>query len=85
MIAGGELALHDWVLPGDPKVSRRAVVLVPTHLAKGERVPLLVLLHGLAETADEEMGAYAWVKRYGVGEGYAHLRAPVRITLAGLG
>ncbi|MEO7096456.1 MAG: hypothetical protein ABI175_24570, partial [Polyangiales bacterium] len=83
LIANDELALHDWAIPGD--LSRRAVVLVPRHLAKGERVPLLVLLHGLAETADEEMGAHAWVKRYGVGDGYAHLRAPSTITMEGLG
>jgi hypothetical protein len=81
----GELALHDWALPGDAKIGRRAVVLVPTHLKKGERVPLLIALHGLAETENEEMGAYAWVKRYGIGNGYAHARAPESITLEGLG
>jgi hypothetical protein len=81
----GELALHDWSLPGDPKIARRCVVLVPTHLQKGERVPLLIALHGLAETANEEMGAYAWVKRYGIGDGYAHARDPQSITLEGLG
>ena len=84
-IAGGALALHDWALPGDAKLGRRAVVLVPTHLQKGERVPLLIALHGLAETVDEEMGAYAWVKRYGIGDGYAHARSPESITVEGLG
>lgn len=84
-IANGELALHDWSLPGDAKLSRRAVVLVPTHLKPGERVPLLIALHGLAETASEELGAYAWVKKYGIGEGYAHARAPETITREGLG
>lgn len=84
-IADGALALHDWTLPGDPKLARRAVVLVPTHLAKGERVPLLVALHGLAETVDETMGAYAWVKRYGIGEGYAHARVPASIDVASMG
>jgi enterochelin esterase-like enzyme len=83
-VANGELALHDWALPGDAKIGRRAVVLVPTYLPKGARVPLLVLLHGLAETVDEEMGAYAWVKRYGVGEGFAHARAPKTISMASL-
>jgi hypothetical protein len=61
------------------------VVLVPRHLAKGARAPLLIALHGLAETADPEMGAYAWVRRYGLGAGYAHLRRPSTITLDGLG
>lgn len=83
-IANGELALHDWALPGDEKIGRRAVVLVPTYLPKGARVPLLVVLHGLAETVDEEMGAYAWVKRYGVAEGFAHARAPGTISVASL-
>jgi len=84
-IANGDLALYDWSLPGDAKLARRAVVLVPTHLKKGERVPLLIALHGLAETASEELGAYAWVKKYGIGDGYAHARAPETITREGLG
>jgi enterochelin esterase-like enzyme len=84
-IANGELALYDWPLPGDAKLARRAVVLVPTHLKRGERVPLLIALHGLAETANEELGAYAWVKKYGIGDGYAHARAPETITREGLG
>jgi enterochelin esterase-like enzyme len=85
LLANDELALHDWSLPGDPKISKRCVVLVPRHLAVGERVPLLVALHGLAETIDETMGAYAWVDKYGVAEGYAHLRAPDTMTVASLG
>lgn len=84
-IANGALALHDWSLPGDAKLGRRAVVLIPTHLAKGERVPLLIALHGLAETVDETLGAYAWVKKYGIGEGYAHARDPQSISVASLG
>jgi hypothetical protein len=83
MIAEGNLALHDWAVPGD--LAKRVVVLVPTHLKPGERVPLMIALHGLAETVDQEMGAYAWVKRYGIGNGYAHARDPQSITLEGLG
>ena len=85
LLANEELSLHDWKLDGDPKIARRAVVLVPRHLGASERVPLLIALHGLAETVDEELGAYAWVRRYGVAEGYAHLRAPSTITVDGLG
>src|SRR5438067_12651927 len=85
LIANDDLALHDWSLPGDPKISKRCVVLVPRHLALGERVPLLVALHGLAETVDETLGAYAWVDKYGIADGYAHLRAPETMTIAGLG
>ncbi|GAC1570664.1 MAG: hypothetical protein NVS3B20_23560 [Polyangiales bacterium] len=83
-LANGELDLHDWSLPTESSSMRRAVVLVPRHLRRGERVPLLIALHGLAETVDQEMGAYAWVRRYGVADGYAHLRAPKSVTVAGL-
>ena len=49
---------------------------MPNHLAKDERVPLLVLLHGLGETWDTGIGVYAWVERYGLGSAYARLRRP---------
>lgn len=55
--------------------SRRFVLGVPTHLASGERVPLLVLLHGLGETGDERTGAWAWFERYGLGTSYDRIRA----------
>ena len=55
--------------------SRRFVLGVPTHLAAGERAPLLVLLHGLGETGDARMGAWAWFERYGLGTSYDRLRA----------
>ena len=40
----------DLKLEGSPDLSRRAMVLVPSGLAPGARVPALVLLHGLGET-----------------------------------
>jgi enterochelin esterase-like enzyme len=55
--------------------SRRFVLGVPRHLALDERVPLLVLLHGLGETGDERTGAWAWFERYGLGTSYDRLRA----------
>lgn len=55
--------------------SRRFVLGVPTHLASGERAPLLVLLHGLGETGDERTGAWAWFERYGLGTSYDRIRA----------
>jgi enterochelin esterase-like enzyme len=55
--------------------SRRFVLGVPTHLAAGERAPLLVLLHGLGETGDERTGAWAWFERYGLGTSYDRLHA----------
>ena len=62
--------------------SRRFVLGVPTHLAPSERVPLLVLLHGLGETGVERMGAWAWFERYGLGTSYDRLRA--RSAMRGL-
>jgi len=59
----------------DGALSRSFVLGVPTHLAVGERVPLLVLLHGLGETGDERTGAWAWFERYGLGTSYDRLRA----------
>ncbi len=69
-----ELEIRDIKVEGD--LSRRFTLCVPTHLAKHERVPLLVLLHGLNETAEERMGAFAWIERYGLGTAYERLRRP---------
>ena len=74
-----DLDIRDIRVEGD--LSRRFVLCVPTHLAKHERVPLLVLLHGLNETQEERMGAFAWIERYGLGTAYERLRrAPVART-----
>lgn len=54
----------------------------PRHLEAHERVPLVVLLHGLGETGDPRMGAWAWLERYGLGTSYDRLRAAG--TLRGL-
>ncbi len=51
------------------------VMATPTHLAAGERVPLVVLLHGLGETVDTRLGMHAWVDRYGLASAYARLCA----------
>lgn len=67
-----DLDVRDIVVEGSQ--SRRFVLGVPTHLGAGERVPLLVLLHGLGETGDERMGAWAWFERYGLGTSYDRLR-----------
>src|SRR5260221_10934914 len=56
----------DLKLEGSPDLSRRAVVLVPSGLVPGARVPALVLLHGLGETTNETAGVNAWVERYGL-------------------
>lgn len=66
----------DFTVEGDRVVGNRFVLCVPTHLAKDEKVPLLVALHGSAETSDARIGAYAFVERYGLGDAYARLRRP---------
>lgn len=71
-----DLEIRDITVPGDRALGRRFTLLVPKHLAQGEKVPLLVLLHGLGETGDERMGAWAWVERYGLGTAYDRLRRP---------
>jgi iron(III)-salmochelin esterase len=71
------LRLLDWSWPSAGGLARRAVVLVPTHLAPGARVATLVLLHGLGEARQgAKAGAYAWVERYGLADAYARLRRP---------
>jgi enterochelin esterase-like enzyme len=59
----------------DGSASRLFVLATPRHLAPFERVPLLVLLHGLGETGDPRTGAWAWFERYGLGTAYDQLRA----------
>ena len=71
---GEDLDVRDIRVDGDQ--SRRFTLCVPKHLAKHERVPLLVLLHGLGETTDERLGAFAWVERYGLCTAYDRLRRP---------
>jgi enterochelin esterase-like enzyme len=66
----------DWKLAGDADLSRRAVVLVPRGLAREERVPVLVLLHGLGETSSETAGTRAWIDRYGLLTSHARLLHP---------
>ncbi|WP_437475800.1 hypothetical protein WME75_24385 [Sorangium sp. So ce1014] len=68
--------VRDLQVPGDRALGQRFTLLVPKHLAPGERVPLLVLLHGLGETGDPRLGAFAWLERYGLGSAYERLRRP---------
>lgn len=60
---------------------RRFVLVVPKYLAPGQKLPLVVLLHGLGETTNERLGAYAWVEKYGLGSAWQRLkRAPIERT-----
>ncbi len=69
-----DLDVRDIAVDGD--LARRFTLAVPNYLAKDERVPLVILLHGLGETVSERVGAYAWLDRYGLSSSYARLRRP---------
>lgn len=71
-----DFTVLDLDVGGDKKLATRFTLFVPNHLAKDERVPLLVLFHGLGETYDPTIGVFAWVERYGLGTCYARLRRP---------
>jgi pimeloyl-ACP methyl ester carboxylesterase len=60
---------------------RRFVLVTPKYLEPGQKLPLVVLLHGLGETTNEKLGAYAWVERYGLGSAWQRMkRAPLERT-----
>jgi poly(3-hydroxybutyrate) depolymerase len=71
-----ELDVREVRVDGGP--SRRFVLGVPRSPAAGARFPLVVLLHGLGETGDERMGAWAWFERYGLGSSYDRVIRPGR-------
>jgi enterochelin esterase-like enzyme len=71
-----DLELRDLRLPGEARVARRALVLVPKHVAPGTRLPVLVLLHGKGEAGNELAGIHAWGDRYGLVRCYERLRRP---------
>jgi enterochelin esterase-like enzyme len=56
-------------------LSRRFVLGIPRGLSSEDRVPLLVLLHGLGETGSDRMGSWAWFERYGLGTSYDRMGA----------
>ncbi len=65
-----ELDVLDWELDGD----HRCVVLVPKG-AVG-KLPLLVALHGMGETASPKKGAYGWLVDYQLDKVIHRLRTP---------
>ncbi len=56
-------------------ISNRAVVVRPKKQGAKD-LPVLVLIHGLAETRHPRDGVYAWVERYGLGSSLARLVDP---------
>ena len=70
-----DLEVLDWTFP-TPDGERRVVVLVPRPLPAGQKLPLLVALHGRGETASPRAGAYGWLESYRLDRSYAALRSP---------
>jgi hypothetical protein len=54
----------------------RFALLVPKHVTSGQRVRLLVALHGKGESTDPALGLRAWLELYGLSAAYARLLAP---------
>jgi len=71
-----DFEVRDLALDGDRKLSRRMTLVVPRGLGPRDKLPLLVLLHGLGETGDERAGAFAWLERYGLGTSLSRLLHP---------
>lgn len=71
-----ELETKDLELDGGRHTPRRARAFFPKARRTDERFPLLVLLHGLAETESEAIGVRAWSDRYGLLAADRRLRHP---------
>jgi hypothetical protein len=70
----GELERRVLSVPVGSRTTRQALVLTPRRLTRKGGFPVLVLLHGLAETASESLGLKAWSDRYGLVDAEARLR-----------
>lgn len=63
------------------EAGRRFTLVTPRWQNPDSPVPLVVFLHGLGETTNEKLGAYAWLERYGLGSAWQRLkRAPLERT-----
>jgi hypothetical protein len=75
-----ELEERELEVPGE-RLARRCLLLVPKAPSGRER--LVVLFHGLGETASEGLGVRAWADRYGLVAAHQRLlRPPVARTLS---
>ena len=71
------LQILDWSFRTRDKVPCRSLVLVPDHLDRTKKHPVLVLFHGLGEAKEGPLsGVYAWLDPYGLGSCYERLRNP---------
>lgn len=72
----GEDELSNLRLLDATEGGRRFVLVTPRYLQPEQKLPLVVLLHGLGETTNERAGAYAWVERYGLASAWQRLKRP---------
>jgi predicted esterase len=72
-LSSAELELFELALPGDAAFGR-LLLAVPRKLP--EAPELLVLLHGLGETTDQNVGARAFAERYGLLSAVSRLSHP---------
>lgn len=72
----GEEELSNLRLLDSAEGGRRFVLVTPRYLQPTQKLPLVVLLHGLGETTNERAGAYAWVERYGLASAWQRLKRP---------
>lgn len=77
-LESAELSLTELNLHGDPAFGR-ALLAVPRALPPEPE--LLVLLHGLGETTDSEIGARAFAERYGLLTAVSRLLHPPLVPL----
>lgn len=60
---------------------RRFLLITPRYQNADAPIPLVVFLHGLGETTNERLGAYAWLEKYGLGSAWQRMkRAPIERT-----
>jgi len=70
------LSVHEVVVPKPGKFGQKCLLLRPARVAETTPLPLVMLFHGLGETASEPLGIRAWHDRYGLPRAYARLSAP---------
>jgi len=76
-----EADLRNLTLLDTTEGGRRFTLVTPRWQNPDSPVPLVVLLHGLGETTNERLGAYAWLEKYGLGSAWQRLkRAPLERT-----
>jgi pimeloyl-ACP methyl ester carboxylesterase len=79
--AGADEDLRNLKVADITEGGRRFVLVTPKWQNPDSPIPLAVFLHGLGETTNERLGAYAWIEKYGLGSAWQRLkRAPIERT-----